>query len=554
MPTPSDQTIFRTMPPDETSPVGYAALAEFASRALPDLPCPPPINGYSCIHHRKVNPPDSLTSPDGTEWRAFGARTVIGAGEPWDHVEFALKHEGMDLLTLKRTFQALGEQGCRDAILARGSATGAQTRRSWFLCEWLMGYQLDIPDLPSTAGGYVDALDPEEYVAGGQGTPSPRHRVRNNLPGVPGFCPLARRSRKPAATEDDIVPIDGDANAYRRRIGEIVSHHDTSMVKRAAAFLLLKDSQSSWAIENETAPRDRLERWGRATVAACHSPISLDVMVRLQEEVLADTRFVHRGVRDDGVFVGGRGRNGEPLPDHIGARPEDIKNLMSDMVDAAGVMLKNDAQPALIAASIAFGMVYVHPFQDGNGRVHRALIHQALSRSQAVPADMPVPVTSSILADLAGYRSALEHVSEAILPYIVWRPTVNGNVEVLNDTSDLYRYFDLTPHVSFIEKCLTTAIEQDLPNEIDWLTRYDKAAGRISAGIDGMPSRLVGTMIGVILDNNGSLSKGKRKKLFPEMTDDEVAFVEETVGEAFGLASSDTEEAEMEAGQDGLGM
>ncbi|WP_052473434.1 Fic family protein [Paramagnetospirillum magnetotacticum] len=486
-----------------------------------------------------VNPADRASLSDGVEWRVFGARTAIGAGEPWDHIEFALKHEGVDLLTLKRTFQVLGPQRCRDAIATR-SAAGIHTRRAWFLCEWLMNHRLDLPDLPSTAGGYIDALDPDDYLVGKtQGAPSTRHRVRNNMPGVPGFCPLTRRrseAKRAAEASTDTLLLADDAQAYRQRIGAIVASHDPTMVRRAAAFLLLKDSQSSWAIESETAPRDRLERWGRAMVAACHKPISLDVMVRLQEEVLADARFVRQGLRDDGVFVGGRGKNGEPIPDHIGAKAADVSALMTDIVAASEVMLKNGVPPAAVASAIAFGMVYVHPFQDGNGRVHRALIHQALAHSQAVPLDMPVPITSRILANLDRYRQVLECHSSVILPHISWRPTIDGNVDVLNDTADLYRYFDATPHASFLDDCLKEAIECDLPNEIDWLTRYDAAAKRIAAGIDGIPSRLIDTLIGVILNNEGALGRGKRKKLVPEMTDEEVTFLEEVVAEEFDIS------------------
>ena len=32
----------------------------------------------------------------------------------------------------------------------------------------------------------------------------------------------------------------------------------------------------------------------------------------------------------------------------------------------------------LAAAVIAFGFVFIHPFVDGNGRIHRYLIHHVL--------------------------------------------------------------------------------------------------------------------------------------------------------------------------------
>jgi Fic family protein len=34
----------------------------------------------------------------------------------------------------------------------------------------------------------------------------------------------------------------------------------------------------------------------------------------------------------------------------------------------------------LAAAIIAFGFVFIHPFVDGNGRIHRFLIHHELIR------------------------------------------------------------------------------------------------------------------------------------------------------------------------------
>ena len=78
------------------------------------------------------------------------------------------------------------------------------------------------------------------------------------------------------------------------------------LLARTAAFLLLKDSKSSFAIEGEHPPQDRIQRWGRAIGEAGRNPTDFDELLRLQEIVIGDTRFVALGPRAEGGFVGGK--------------------------------------------------------------------------------------------------------------------------------------------------------------------------------------------------------------------------------------------------------
>ena len=41
--------------------------------------------------------------------------------------------------------------------------------------------------------------------------------------------------------------------------------------------------------------------------------------------------------------------------------------------------------PILAAALIAFGSVFIPPFEDGNGRIHRFLIHHVLAEKGFAP-------------------------------------------------------------------------------------------------------------------------------------------------------------------------
>ena len=270
---------------------------------------------------------------------------------------------------------------------------------------------------------------------------SPRHRVRNNLPGTPEFCPLVFRTQ----ALEEFVAMD-----LGRRAQEVVAKVPKDILARTAAFLLLKDSRSSYAIEGERPPQDRIQRWGRAIGEAGRRSIELDELLRLQAIVIGDARFVRLGLREEGGFVGEHDRDTRlPIPDHISARPEDLRSLIDGMAGFdRGAALSLDA--VIAAAVLAFGFVYVHPFVDGNGRIHRYLIHHVLARRGFNPAGVAFPVSAAILARIDEYRATLEDYSRRLLSVTDWEPTAD-NVKVLNDTSDFYRFFDATPSPSINE-------------------------------------------------------------------------------------------------------
>ena len=97
------------------------------------------------------------------------------------------------------------------------------------------------------------------------------------------------------------------------------------------------------------------------------------------------------------------------------------------------------------------------------------------------------------------------------MPFIEWRPTPERNVEVLNDTADLYRYFDCTEAAEFLYACVRRTVEQDLPREIDYLRRHDEAIRRIMDAVE-MPDRIAENLVMFIRQNNGTLSNRKRAR------------------------------------------
>lgn len=498
--------INRPLPEENITLAGYAALVENYALSVPL----PDILAVISSKHNKYETAD---------WRVFTPRHAP-EDSIYGQLVFALKHEGIDLAVLKAFFSVMDTLEIEEAI--KNEPNGIYARKIWFLYEYLQEEELDIPD--STQGNFVNLIDGKLQYAGPSRS-SKRHRVRNNLPGVRDFCPLVRRTPE----LDDLIGQEFSARASQT-IGSI--HPDVLM--RAAAFLLLEDSKASYAIEGETPPHNRAERWGRIIGMAGQTPLSREELERLQREVITDTRFIQMGYRKGGGFIGTRDRSTDmPIPDHISARFDDLDRLINGLIETANLLRGSDYPPVLAAAAIAFGFVFIHPFEDGNGRLHRYLLHHVLLETGFTPKGVVFPVSSVILERLSEYRAVLESYSKPRLAHIEWRPTDKGNVEVLNDTFDLYRFFDATIQTEFFYSCVEETISKALPAEVEYLQKYDLMKSFISQYID-MPDNTADLLVRFLNQNEGKLSKRAREKEFSALTNAEIKVFESKYEEVFG--------------------
>ena len=393
--------------------------------------------------------------------------------------------------------------------------TGQYSRKIWFLYEWLMDTKLALPDL--TVGNYIDLVD-ETLQFGGSRESSKRHRVRNNLPGVREFCPLVRRT----PLLEKFIQLD-----LSEQIKAIIGKIHPDVMARTAAFLLLKDSKASYAIEGERPPQNRAQRWGRAIGQAGQKPINKEELIRLQQIVIDNPRFTRMGWREQGGFIGGHDRRyGTPIPNHISAAWQDIHSLMDGLI-AVDQKLEMDStfDAVLAAAVIAFGFVFIHPFVDGNGRIHRYLIHHVLSRKEYVSKRIIFPVSAIILERLDEYRNILESFSVPRLDLVEWKATADNNVEVLNDTVDLYRYFDATKQVEFLYRCVQQTIEKTIPEEVSYLEKYDLMKEYMDNHFD-MPDRTVALLVRFLEQGKGKLSERAKAGEFQALTETEIEAIE----------------------------
>lgn len=485
---------------------GWAALAHVLKLAAP-------VRDPSCISERHVG---GSQRRDGS-WRIFDKRYKAGS-DIVDHLTFALRHEAMDLLVLKRALEAVPASIIEDFV--RQTPTGAVARRLWFFYELLTGARLALDDAQNVAA--VDALDPDLYFTSSPRL-SQRHRVRDNLLGTAGFCPVIRKSEKlQAFLELDLA----------QKAQDTIVKTGAKLIARAASFMLLADSRASFEIEGERPPQNRIERWGRAVLEAGKWPLNQAEIYRLHRILIGDDRFTEIGYRTAGVFLGERDYTNDPIPEFIGARQADVPTLMTELYECNDRMRSTDIDAVLQATAIAFGFVYIHPLADGNGRLHRCLIHHVLAGRRFTPSGMVFPVSSVMLDRIEDYRDTLQAHSAPLMPFIEWRATGDQNVEVTNDTADLYRYFDCTAEAEFLYACVQRTVEHDLPSEIDYLRRHDAALQRIMNTVE-MPDRVAQSLVLFIRQNDNRLSRRRRENEFEKLTDAEVTAIEKIIAEEF---------------------
>ena len=292
--------------PEKGKIVGYGAIIEGLK-----LPIPFP-NVLSLITEKskKYNTGD---------WNVFPA-SYQPEETLYKQLVFAIKYEGINLLLFKSLFNTIPKKDIQ-AIL-NIEPTGQYSRKIWFLYEWLQQEEIDVQvDLKKRK--YIPLLDVNmQYAIEGQ--ESVRQKITNNLPGTRDYCPLIFKTKK---LEKHIsANISGKKNTFLKSI-----HKD--VLQRASSFLLLKDSKASFTIEGENPGNNRAMRWGKAIGQAGQKPLSVEELIRLQQIVIENSRFIDMGLRKKGGFVGAHDRTtGAPIPDHISAKAGDIEQLLKGLI------------------------------------------------------------------------------------------------------------------------------------------------------------------------------------------------------------------------------
>ena len=463
-----------------------------------------------------------LERSDGREKRFYPHNTLRVGDDDFSQLEFAFKHEGLNLGILAPLFRKMDPETVRRGVM--GKPFGTYSRKIWYLYEFLAENTLDF-SLPEgrSAPGYLLLASPNAYFTA-RAIPSPRHRISDNLPGSRLFCPMIRRT--PLIESFIAMRLD-------ERCRETIRSFPQELLNRAINYLYLSETKTSFEIEGEKPGSEKTARFV-ALLKNAGKVKGLDekTLVSLQKSTV-DPRYAAAAFRTVQNFVGHTLVDGE-IVDYVCPKPEDVGSLMEGLRQAYDRMLGSGIHPVVVAGAISFAFVLVHPFEDGNDRLHRFLIHHILSRTGFAPPDLVFPVSAVMLAKKKDYDALLETFSVPLTERIDYAFDRDGFLKVSGETADLYRYPDMTRFVEGLFGFVQKTVEARIPGELRLLEGFDRARPAILEVVD-MPDRKADLFIRLVVQGNGSMNGGKRKRLFGELTDEEVERMTAIVREAFGI-------------------
>jgi len=502
------------------TPIGYAALCR-------DLG----ITNYIPVHQSALaqnastrgRPP--VVDTYGRTHQVLAGTTAAPRNTITDHLFAAVRYDGIDLEALRLTFAQINEKELTTAIQAAQSSIPA--RQCWFLYEWITGKTLDLNNLQNRAR-HVPLFDPNTYVTCEQ-TRSARHGIIVNGLGVAGLCPTIRRTAAwEAATATK--PL-----AARDRLAVNL---DVTTEERINSFLATRESHSTYAIEGEqSSPKndDIFYALLKQCTARDQLLLSKSVLCYLQSTLLHDHLGTQRGCyRTHQIWVGDRVGD-RAVPHHIAPKAADVPAFMDAFCHIANSITtasRTGAIDPIAGAVVTSGLLaYIHPFDDGNGRVGRLLLQQPLTNTTE-NRRLYIPVSAAINRRREAYYDSLDAWSKPLLGRIKF-DHVQGGVAVTNDTTQLYRFPDVTRYAEFIAEACSEAVTKDLVEEQQTLAVYDLAHQHLQRS--GLGDRQAHLFFKLSLQNKWKISK-RKERFFPELTQQDFISLSEKLESAANKA------------------
>lgn len=485
-------------------PVGYAYLNLHYDLRLPKLG----VEVYQDPNAEK----EQLIQYGGSKRKVIPGHLKYD-DNPYSQMHAAIKNQGIRLHFFAAIYKKINVTEFTAFILDK--PTSQYNRVLWFLYEWLTGQKLDIPNLKSS--NYIKLFEDEFYYTLGNGQKDKRTRVINNALGTPEFCPTIRKTAD--ISQLDEADVYKTAFAKMQRIGEQLS---VDVIGRSVNYLYTKETKSSTEIEREKPNRQRMQRFLNAIKNVGLYELNKHSLINVQNQIV-DEKFKAIDYRKSEIYVGTtiqRFGNRDEDVHYVGAKQEHVASMMNGLFKLhENLMIDGSVPPLFHATLISFGEVYIHPFDDGNGRIHRYLIHDVMKHREPEHKFI-IPISAAILKNQQKYDQVLETISVPIMAMLDYEFDNSNRIVINNDIDYMYRFPDYTEHVKFVYEMMDTAISDDLLKEVCLLTVFDCLKKFINESAD-LPNNKIDMVLSIIIQNGGEISKRKLKQL-EALLDDQI--------------------------------
>lgn len=467
-----------------------------------------------------VDPPAQIAPVQRILQAADGSiqvpRSVAPASDhPLDHVLFALKHEGLNLQVLSEALPRIPAAEIRARFIEKPSS--AYIRQACFLWEAFTKETLE--DLPAVSGSYSDLFDPARYVTGASER-HPKWRVAFNGLGSLQYCPIVRRTQ-------DVEQL--LSKRILERTQGFLDSIGLEAAERAMGWAYLSETESSFAIERETPGTNKKAAFV-ALLQQAHNarPLTETYLSDLQSATITNPFDRAACFRHEQNWLRQGGLRGAAGISYVPPTPESLGRLMPDFLEMANA-LPRQVDPLVAAAVSSFGFVFLHPFMDGNGRLSRFLFHDALCRSGELQDGMVLPVSIAMKRHEMAYLKALKSFSTPAraLWSVSWIDEDQFTFD-FKGSEAIYRFWDATPCVEFGLRMAEEALAVDLVQEVEFLAKFDLIRRALDEQFD-LRSNDQHLLILSALQNNGIISKHRRKQLAGRVPDEVFAFIESAV-------------------------
>lgn len=497
------------------SAIGYKLLIDQLGLRAVSLPCPANVRPVTRIE--KIG--QVLAVPQGL---------APDSGDMLGNILFALKHEGVNLAVLAQALPCIPAQELEQAFQA--APNGIYLRKACYLWESFTGRELR--QHAQIKVGYSTLFEPDKYVT----MPGPRiQKWRIEFNGLGDLTYCATVERTPELTElleNDILG----------RARDFIESLPPEILDRAINWAYLHETRDSFAIEREAPSEDKSRKFIQLLRQAHEGrDLSEDYLVELQNAVINNPFDKAAAFRHEQNYLSD-GTQGAAGVTYLPPPPDLCRELMESLMRFANEA-PTKIDPLVAAGVISFGFVFNHPFMDGNGRLSRFLVHQALCRAGALSNGLVLPVSVAMKREERRYLDTLLAFSRPARTMWDVRWIDAGQFDFSFIGSEYaYRFWDATQAAVFTLQMANLALEEGLQKETTFLACYDAVYRAVDQRFDVRGSDLA-QLVMMCLTNDGMVSNNRRKQFKYSVPEAVFDFIEQTAKSV--LAEAHVESADL---------